>query len=74
MTLSVKFLARSFTCLLVLFTVTSVHASETFRIDSKLINETVTTRVALPESYHHSSSFEYPVLLVMDGSTQFEHI
>nr|WP_286871652.1 alpha/beta hydrolase-fold protein [Idiomarina sp. UBA4519] len=52
----------------------ATHAAETFQVDSKLINETVTARVALPESYHHSDSFEYPVMLVMDGSTQFEHI
>ncbi|MCH2455638.1 MAG: alpha/beta hydrolase-fold protein [Idiomarina sp.] len=50
------------------------QAAETFQVDSKLINETVTARVALPESYQHSDSFEYPVMLVMDGSTQFEHI
>jgi predicted alpha/beta superfamily hydrolase len=64
--------ALSFLC--VFLFCTSTQAAETFRIDSKLINETVTARVALPESYHHSDSFEYPVLLVMDGSTQFEHI
>ncbi|MDV6316583.1 alpha/beta hydrolase-fold protein [Idiomarina sp. HP20-50] len=43
-------------------------------MQSKLIDEGITARVVLPESYGHSSSFEYPVLLVMDGSTQFEHI
>ncbi|RXS41416.1 alpha/beta hydrolase [Idiomarina sp. 29L] len=64
--------ALSFLCVFLSFA--STQAAEIFRIDSKLINETVTARVALPESYHHSSSFEYPVLLVMDGSTQFEHI
>lgn len=52
----------------------ATQAAETFRIDSKLINETVTARIALPESYYHSDSFQYPVMLVMDGSTQFEHI
>ena len=52
----------------------ATQATETLRLDSKLINETVTARVALPESYGHSDSFEYPVMLVMDGSTQFEHI
>lgn len=64
--------ALSFLC--VFLFCTSTQAAETFRIDSKLINETVTARALLPESYHHSDSFKYPVLLVMDGSTQFEHI
>jgi len=64
--------ALSFLCVFLSFA--PVQAEETFRVDSKLINETVTTRVVLPESYHHSDSFEYPVMLVMDGSTQFEHI
>ena len=64
--------ALSFLC--VFLFCTSTQAAETFRIDSKLINETVTARIVLPESYHHSDSFEYPVMLVMDGSTQFEHI
>ena len=64
--------ALSFLCVFLSFA--PVQAEETFRVDSKLINETVTARVVLPESYHHSNSFEYPVMLVMDGSTQFEHI
>ncbi|MFD2631347.1 alpha/beta hydrolase [Idiomarina piscisalsi] len=64
--------ALSFLC--VFLFCTSTQAAETFQVDSKLINETVTARIVLPESYHHSDSFEYPVMLVMDGSTQFEHI
>ncbi|WP_278356398.1 MULTISPECIES: alpha/beta hydrolase [Idiomarina] len=43
-------------------------------MESKLLDEGITARVELPESYEHSDSFQYPVLLVMDGSTQFEHI
>ncbi|WP_417441476.1 alpha/beta hydrolase [Idiomarina sp.] len=74
MALSFKSLTRSFAYLFVLFTAASVHASETFTMESKLLDEGVTARVALPESYEHSDSFQYPVLLVMDGSTQFEHI
>ncbi|WP_287816327.1 alpha/beta hydrolase-fold protein [Idiomarina sp.] len=74
MPLSFKSLTRSFACLFALFTAASVHASETFTLESKLIDEGITARVALPESYEHSDSFQYPVLLVMDGSTQFEHI
>ena len=65
---------KAFSFLSVFLFCTSTQAAETFRIDSKLINETVTARIVLPESYHHSNSFEYPVMLVMDGSTQFEHI
>ena len=74
MPLSYKKLAQAFACLLLLFTAVSAHAAEIFTLQSKLIDETVTARVTLPESYHHSNSFEYPVMLVMDGSTQFEHI
>jgi len=74
MLLSFKGLAGSFVFLAVFFTAVSVHASETFIMESKLLEEGITTRIVLPESYHHSSSFEYPVMLVMDGSTQFEHI
>ncbi|MGM0526055.1 MAG: alpha/beta hydrolase [Pseudomonadota bacterium] len=74
MPLSSKSLNHSFAFLLVLFTVFNTHAAETLRLESKLISETITARVALPESYQHSDSFQYPVLLVMDGSTQFEHI
>lgn len=65
---------KAFSFLCVFLFCASAQAAETLRIDSKLINETVTARVVLPESYHHSDSFEYPVMLVMDGSTQFEHI
>jgi len=74
MALSFKSLTHSFVCLFVLFTAASVHASEIFTMESKLLDEGITARVALPESYEHSDSFQYPVLLVMDGSTQFEHI
>ena len=74
MALSFKSLTRSFACLFVLLTAASVHASEIFTLKSKLLDEGITARVALPESYEHSDSFQYPVLLVMDGSTQFEHI
>ena len=65
---------KAFSFLCVFLFCASTQAAETLRIDSKLTNETVTARVVLPESYHHSDSFEYPVMLVMDGSTQFEHI
>jgi len=74
MPFSFKSLTRSFACLFVLLTAASVQASEIFTMESKLLDEGITARVALPESYEHSDSFQYPVLLVMDGSTQFEHI
>ncbi|RUO73577.1 alpha/beta hydrolase [Idiomarina seosinensis] len=74
MSFSFKSLNRLFVFLFVLFTAVSVHASEIFTMESKLLDEGITARVALPESYNHSDSFQYPVLLVMDGSTQFEHI
>lgn len=49
-------------------------ASTSFQFHSELLGEETTIRVALPESYPHSTDFEYPLLLIMDGSTQFNHI
>lgn len=49
-------------------------ASTSFQFYSERLSETTTIRVALPETYRHSSDYEYPLLLVMDGSTQFNHV
>jgi len=49
-------------------------ASTPFQFYSERLSETTTIRVALPETYRHSSGYEYPLLLVMDGSTQFNHV
>lgn len=49
-------------------------ASTSFQFHSELLGEDSTIRVALPESYLHSADYEYPLLLVLDGSTQFNHI
>ncbi|MCH8501975.1 MAG: alpha/beta hydrolase [Aliidiomarina sp.] len=49
-------------------------ASTSFQFYSERLGEVTTVRVALPETYGHSSDYEYPLLLVMDGSTQFNHI
>ena len=35
--------------------------------------EDVTVQISLPETYHHSDNFSYPLLVVLDGSTQFKH-
>jgi len=43
-------------------------------ISSDILGHTVLLQVALPETYHHSENFSYPLLVVLDGSTQFEHI
>lgn len=50
------------------------NASTSFQFHSELLGEDATIRVALPESYPHSADFEYPLLLILDGSTQFNHI
>jgi predicted alpha/beta superfamily hydrolase len=42
-------------------------------INSELLGEGVTVQISLPETYHHSDNFLYPVLVVLDGSTQFNH-
>lgn len=57
------------------FLFSSVCAESTsFQFYSERLSETTTIRIALPETYRHSSDYEYPLLLVMDGSTQFNHI
>lgn len=43
-------------------------------VDSELLKHPVLVQVALPETYHHSDHFHYPLLVVLDGSTQFEHV
>lgn len=52
-----------------------VHAApERLSVASELLGHSVLVQVALPETYHHSDHFSYPLLVVLDGSTQFEHI
>nr|WP_309247228.1 alpha/beta hydrolase-fold protein [Shewanella sp. VB17] len=48
--------------------------AERFSFVSTMIKEQLTIQVALPNSCNHSTNFKYPVLVVLDGSTQFEHI
>ena len=48
--------------------------AERFSFVSSMIEEQVTIQVTLPNTYTHSTDFTYPVLVVLDGSTQFEHI
>lgn len=44
------------------------------QIHSEILNDDINLQIRLPETYGHSSDFRYPVLVVLDGSTQFEHI
>lgn len=68
-----KVLLKALTLSVFLFS--SVCAESTsFQFYSERLSETTTIRIALPETYRHSSDYEYPLLLVMDGSTQFNHI
>ncbi|MFA0813198.1 alpha/beta hydrolase [Microbulbifer epialgicus] len=52
----------------------SFGGSERFVLSSEYLNEDVNIQVSLPDTYNHSERFRYPVLIVLDGSTQFEHI
>ncbi|MBA3989302.1 MAG: alpha/beta hydrolase [Idiomarina sp.] len=62
-------------CTFAAFQLSSAFANSTsFQFASEILDEDITIRVALPESYPHSATFHYPILLVMDGSTQFNHI
>lgn len=47
---------------------------ERFAITAKSLDETVTVQVALPDTYNHSHNFSYPLLIVLDGTTQFDHL
>ena len=68
-----KVLLKALTLSVFLFS--SVCAESTsFQFYSERLSEKTTIRIALPETYRHSSDYEYPLLLVMDGSTQFNHI
>ncbi|RUO28150.1 alpha/beta hydrolase [Aliidiomarina sedimenti] len=71
----IRFFAAAIGALVFVFSnVALADDKASFQVDSERLDESVTIRVALPESYLHSTDFAYPVLLVMDGSTQFEHI
>ncbi|CAH9065055.1 hypothetical protein PSECIP111854_03597 [Pseudoalteromonas sp. CIP111854] len=60
--------------LVLLFTMVCQANSERFIVKSKIIDENPTVQVSLPDTYSHSDSYQYPLLLVLDGSTQFSHI
>lgn len=45
-----------------------------FSLNSEKFGEEVTVQVSLPDTYDHSDSFSYPLLVVLDGSTQFSHV
>jgi len=44
------------------------------QIHSEILNDDINLQIKLPDTYGHSNDFRYPVLVVLDGSTQFEHI
>uniref|UniRef100_Q0HTE0 Putative esterase n=1 Tax=Shewanella sp. (strain MR-7) TaxID=60481 RepID=Q0HTE0_SHESR len=48
--------------------------TDKMQIHSEILNDDINLQIRLPETYGHSSDFRYPVLVVLDGSTQFEHI
>lgn len=45
-----------------------------FSFPSTLLKENVQLTIGLPESYHHTDAFRYPVVYVLDGNTHFGHI
>ncbi|WHI47679.1 alpha/beta hydrolase-fold protein [Microbulbifer sp. VAAF005] len=65
---------RSIFVLFLFFSVNVLGEVVHFRIDSEILGEEVTARVSLPDTYHHSESFSYPLLVILDGSTQFNHM
>ncbi|MBD1584935.1 alpha/beta hydrolase [Pseudoalteromonas sp. S16_S37] len=66
---------RIFIVLVALVFTTVSHAkSERFVLKSAILDENPTIQVSLPDTYSLSNSSTYPVLVVLDGSTQFQHI
>lgn len=60
--------------MLFLFTFPFLVKASPFTLPAKSLDEDISVQISLPETYTHSNSFHYPVLVVLDGSTQFEHI
>lgn len=58
------------------FFLTSCVLAQTDRltIHSDILQDDFTLQLQLPDTYHHSDTVNYPVLVVLDGTTQFEHI
>ena len=50
----------------------SIQIGETLEIQSKIMNETRTIQVHIPESYKNSDK-KYPVLYLTDGPGHFKH-
>lgn len=48
--------------------------ADKMQIHSEILNDDINLQIKLPDTYGHSSDFRYPVLVALDGSTQFEHI
>lgn len=41
---------------------------------SRVLSDVISLRVSLPDTYRHSQDYAYPLLIVLDGSTQFQHL
>lgn len=48
--------------------------TDKFAIHSDILQDDFILQLQLPDTYHHSDTFNYPILVVLDGTTQFEHI
>lgn len=62
--------------LIVLFFLNSTQALAQYdrlSINSEFLGKDVTVQISLPDTYRHSDNFSYPVLVVLDGATQFNH-
>ena len=60
---------------LIFFFSTAVFAqTDKTVIHSEILNDDINLQIHLPDTYAHSNDFNYPVLIVLDGSTQFEHV
>lgn len=60
-------------CTLIVLLALPAHANS-FRFQSETLQQDVNIQVALPESYPDSDTFAYPIVYVLDGSTQFDHL
>lgn len=60
--------------LMLLFSTCVFGQTERSAIHSKILNDDINLQIRLPDTYAHSDDFKYPILIVLDGSTQFEHV
>lgn len=60
--------------LMLLFSTAVFAQTDKTVIHSEILNDDINLQIHLPDTYAHSNDVKYPILIVLDGSTQFEHV